>query len=177
MKYLTMICLTILLGGCGWFGGNTQNGGSSNNGGNMPNGNNSNLPDGNSNGNNNGSQSGNNQQEPVKTSTMNDLFGYFNDQGLTIANAKDISVVDMNAHEGRMFEYENNPVYVYRMNLQDSNIKSWMEEAKNTGKVTINQDGKEETYDAMINGEYMMVTKSGTNLNKLSEAFKKYEIK
>ena len=52
-----------------------------------------------------------------------------------------------------------------------------MDEIKNTGKVTINQNGTDESYDALINGEYLMVTKQGTDLNKLSEVFKKYEIK
>ena len=50
-----------------------------------------------------------------------------------------------------------------------------MKEIKNSGKVTINQNGTDESYDALINGEYLMVTKQGTDLNKLSEAFKKYE--
>ena len=61
--------------------------------------------------------------------------------------------------------------------MSDSNVKSWMEEIKNTGKVTINQNGKEDTYDAIVNGDYMLVTKSGTDLNNLSEMFKKYGMK
>ena len=63
------------------------------------------------------------------------------------------------------------------MNMQDEKISGWMDEIKNTGKVTINQNGTDESYDALINGEYLMVTKQGTDLNKLSEVFKKYEIK
>ncbi len=86
-----------------------------------------------------------------------------------------MEVVDINAHEGKAFEYQGNPVYLYRMNMQDEKISSWMKEIKNSGKVTINQNGTDESYDALINGEYLMVTKQGTDLNKLSEAFKKYE--
>ncbi|MGN1343278.1 MAG: hypothetical protein ACI4U3_01775 [Traorella sp.] len=156
MKYLAILCLSFLLSGCGWFNRNTNTDGTSpnNNVGNNTNG-----------------------QNNIPTSSMNDLFTYFNESGLSIANAKDIDVVDINAHEGKMFEYENNPVYIYRMKINDEKIKTWMDEIKNTGKVTINQNGKDETYDALINGEYMMVSKSGTNLNKLSEMFKKYEVK
>ena len=146
MKLLYIVCLSVLLSGCGWF----------------------------------------NQDEPVqenppaneaKTNEMKDLFTYFDEQGLEYANSKDMEVVDINAHEGKAFEYQGNPVYLYRMNMQDEKIFGWMDEIKNTGKVTINQNGTDESYDALINGEYLMVTKQGTDLNKLSEVFKKYEIK
>lgn len=168
MKILYILALTLILGGCGWFGGNDQG----------MNGNNQ-TPNGNQ------TQNGNNQTNPPtapendmqKTSTMKDLFTYFDDQKISYSNAKDVDVVDMNAHEGKMFEYEGNPVYIYRMNMKDSNMEKWMNEIKNTGKVTIKQDGKEASYDASINGEYVLVSKSGTDLNKLKDAFNKYEVK
>ncbi len=72
---------------------------------------------------------------------MKDLFTYFDEQGLEYANSKDMEVVDINAHEGKAFEYQGNPVYLYRMNMQDEKISGWMDEIKNTGKVTINQNG------------------------------------
>ena len=145
MKLLYILCLSMLLSGCSWFGQNevTQEDLSAN--------------------------------QPVKTSEMKDMFSYFDQQGLEYDNAKDMEVVDINAHEGKAFEYQGNPVYLYRMNMQDEKISSWMKEIKNSGKVTINQNGTDESYDALINGEYLMVTKQGTDLNKLSEAFKKYE--
>ena len=83
MKYLSILCLTMLLGGCGWMNRNSNENGTPNN----------------NNGNNNGNTT---PQETVKTSTMKDLFTYFDEQGLTYANAKDIDVVDVNAHEGKM---------------------------------------------------------------------------
>lgn len=150
MKILYILCLSILLQGCGWFGNNDTN---------MPN------------------DTATNNQDTIKTSEMKDLFTYFDEQKITYSNAKDIDVVDINAYEGKMFEYEGKPVYVYRMNRNDKNIQSWMDEIKNTGKVTINQNGKEATYDALINGEYMMVSEAGQDLNQLSESFNKYEIK
>ncbi len=152
MKTLILLCLFVILSGCGWMNNNQKQ-------------------DGNMNDNQNG------QQETVKTSQMKDLFAYFDEQGITYSNAQDLKTMNINAHEGKMFEYEGNPVYIYRMNMSDANMKSWMDEIKNTGKVTINQDGKDDNYDAIINGEYLLVTKSNTNLNKLSEMFKNYQIK
>lgn len=156
MKILYALALTLILGGCGWFGGNNQ-------------------------GTNDNNQNGNTSQpttnDTVKTSEMKDLFTHFDEQKITYSNAKDVDVVDMNAHEGKMFDYEGNKVYIYRMNMNDSNMNNWMNEIKNTGKVTINQDGKEATYDALINGEYILVSESGTDLNQLKDAFNKYEVK
>ena len=147
MKLIYILCLSVLLSGCGWLNKNqpTQENPSSN--------------------------------EEMKTCEMKDLFAYFDEQGIMYENSKDLDVVDINAHEGKMFEYQGNPVYLYRMNMNDEKISSWMDEIKNTGKVTIHQDNKDESYDAMINGEYLMAAKSGTDLNTLSEMFKKYEIK
>ena len=162
MKILYILALTLLLGGCGWFTGNNQGMNDNNQ---VPNGNTQTSPP---------TAPENDMQ---KTSTMKDLFTYFDDQKITYSNAKDVDVVDMNAHEGKMFEYEGNPVYIYRMNMKDSNMKNWMDEIKNTGKVTIKQDGKEASYDASINGEYLLVSESGTDLNKLKDAFNKYEVK
>lgn len=162
MKILYILVLTFVLSGCGWFGGNNQG-----------------MND------NTQTPSGNTQTNPPtapeedmqKTSKMKDLFTYFDNQKISYSNAKDIDVVDMNAHEGKMFEYEGKPVYIYRMNMKDSNMKNWMDEIKNTGKVTIKQDNKEATYDASINGEYILVSESGSDLKQLKEAFDKYEVK
>lgn len=156
MKTLLILCLSLLLGGCGWFG-NNQNG--------------------------NGQNGNTNQaiqpeeQNTVKKSEMKDLFNYFDEQKIPYTDAKDIDVVDVNAHEGKTFKYEGKNVYVYRMNMQDEKINKWMDEVTKTGKVTINQDGKEATYDAIINNEYMLVSESGVDLNKLSESFRKFEMK
>ena len=158
MKILYSLVLTLLLSGCGWFGGNNQ------------------TPNNNQNGNMNNTPTAP-EQNTTKTSEMKDLFTYFDEQKISYSNAKDVDVVDMNAHEGKMFEYEGKPVYVYRMNMKANNMQTWMNEIKNTGKVTINQNGKEASYDALMNGEYLMVSESGTDLKDLKDAFNKYEVK
>ena len=158
MKYISILFLFLFLNGCGFMNRNDVNDGTT-----KPN-NQTNEP--------------NNQQPNNQVQTqLKDVFTYFDEQNLDYANAKDIDVTGLNAYEGKVFEYQNNPVYIYRMKMSDGNVKSWMEEIKNTGKVTINQNGKEDTYDAIVNNDYMLVTKSGTDLNKLSEMFKKYGMK
>ena len=161
MKYISILFLFLFLYGCGFMNRNDVNDGTTkpNNQTEQPN------------------QPGNQQPNNQAQTQLKDVFTYFDEQNLDYANAKDIDVTGLNAHEGKMFEYQNNPVYIYRMKMDDSNVKSWMEEIKNTGKVTINQNGKEDTYDAIVNNDYMLVTKSGTDLNKLSEMFKKYGMK
>ena len=159
MKIIAVLLLSLVLGGCGLMNRNDVNDGTT-------------KPNNQTNDQNN--QQPNNQMNQTQ---LKDVFTYFDEQKLEYANAKDIDVTGINAYEGKMFEYQNNPVYIYRMKTSDSNVKSWMEEIKNTGKVTINQNGKEDTYDAIVNNDYMLVSKSGTDLNKLSEMFKKYGMK
>ena len=160
MKIIAVLFLSLFLGGCGLMNRNDVNDGTT-------------KPNNQTNDQNN---QPNNQQSNNQTQ-LKDVFTYFDEQKLEYANAKDIDVTGINAYEGKMFEYQKNPVYIYRMKMTDSNVKSWMEEIKNTGKVTINQNGKEDTYDAIVNGDYMLVSKSGTDINKLSEMFKKYGMK
>lgn len=170
MKYITILLLSLFLGGCGFMNRNDVNDGTTkpDNNTQIPNGQNNQTPNG---------QSNNSSDNQVTSSELKDVFTYFDEQKLEYANAKDVDVTGINAYEGKMFEYQNNPVYIYRMKTTDSNVKSWMEEIKNTGKVTINQNGKEDVYDAIVNNDYMLVSKSGTDLNKLSEMFKKYGMK
>lgn len=161
MKLITVLFLSLFLGGCGLMNRNDVNDGTT-------------KPNNQTNDQQPNNQTNNQQNNQTQ---LKDVFTYFDEQKLEYANAKDIDVTGINAYEGKMFEYQNNPVYIYRMKMSDSNVKSWMEEIKNTGKVTINQNGKEDTYDAIVNGDYMLVTKSGTDLNNLSEMFKKYGMK
>lgn len=166
MKYIAILFLSLFLGGCGFMNRDDVNDGTTkpDNQTEQPN-----QP---------GNQAPNDQSNNQTTKNeLKDVFTYFDEQKLEYANAKDVDVTGLNAYEGKMFEYQNNPVYIYRMKTTDSNVKSWMEEIKNTGKVTINQNGKEDVYDAIVNNDYMLVTKSGTDLNKLSEMFKKYGMK
>lgn len=158
MKILIMLCMFVLLNGCGWMNkAPTQS------------------PTNNSNQNQTPNQNGN--QSTGKTSTMKDMMSYFDEKKLEYSDAKDLEVMDVNAHEGKSFMYGGKPVYLYRMNIQDEKNKSWMKEIQNTGKVKISQNGQEQSYDALVNGEYLLVSETGTDLKDLSEMFKKYEMK
>lgn len=163
MKLSIMLCMMLLLCGCAWR--------------NQPN---NQTPSGNPNPNQNMTPNGNQnggQSSTAKTSRMSDLMKYFDEQNLVYAEAKDLEVMDVNAHEGKTFKFDGKPVYLYRMNLNDSKNQTWMNEIKNTGKVRISQNGKEGEYDALVNGEYLLISESGMDLKHLSDLFKNYVVK
>lgn len=155
MKYTKILCLLFLLTGCGWMNNDSNE-------------NTTNQPPTNNNQNN---------TSPQKTSSLKDVMTYFDENKVEYSNMKDLDVVGMKAHEGKSFDFGGNEVYLYRMNMKDETINSWLNEIKNTGKVTINQNGQEGSYDALVNGEYLLVSKTGTDLKELSDLFKNYKMK
>lgn len=161
MKKLFVLSMLLLLSGCGWMNGNNNNNQTPNN---------QQTP-------NNNQQTPNGNGQTAKTSSIKDLMGYFDEKGLQYSNMSDLDVVEINAHEGKKFEYEGIPVYLYRMNMQDQQIQSWMKDIKDTGKVTISLDGEQKSYDAIINGDYLLVSETGKDLKDLSQHFKNYTMK
>lgn len=164
-KILSLSLSALLLSGCSWFNGNKD----------MVN-NNPNTNGNNSNG-NKPMTNGNNTNNSSKKGMINDVMDYFEKEGIRAENMSEIDQFDFAAHEGRMFEVNGETVYLYRLNTEDAKMKTWMDEIQKNKKVSVNQNGMDEEYSALINNDYLLVYKMGADIAPLDETFTGYKMK
>lgn len=152
MKKLLMLSLCIiLLSGCSWFKDKEMDPPNQNNG-------------------------SNNMTKPTKNN-IEDVFTYFENEGIEVKNIATMDQFDFAAHEGRMFEVNGERVYLYRLNTNDEKINEWMNEIKQNNTVDVNQNGLDEKYSALLNQDYLLVYKKGANISPLDEVFNQYSNK
>ena len=155
LSVVTLFTLT----GCSWFGGDENN-------------------DPKTEDNMNGTDSDMNGNDSTnKTSTIQDMMNSFDTAGITYDNMTEIENMDFAAHEGRMFDLNGERVYLYRMNMEDEKMSDMMKKANDEGVVTINNNGVDEEYSALVNNDYMMVYRKGAMISPLDTTFNGYTMK
>ena len=161
MKKLLMLGLSmLLLSGCSWFDGNNTD--NMNDPMNEPS-NNDNQPDDNSSMN--------------KSGKIQDVIDYFETEGVEVQNMSAIDQFDFAAHEGAMFELNGETVYLYRLNSTDAQMQNWMNEIKQNNTVSVNKDGMDEEYSALLNNDYLLVYNKDADIAPLDELFNNYSMK
>lgn len=167
MTALLALMLLLPMSGCAWFnrdGNMNQNG---TNGTNQTDGTNTNPP-ANERPNSDGTSSN-------REHTIQDMLNSFETSGIKLMNMQSIDKMEFAAHEGRMFELNGETAYLYRMNMEDASMKQLMQEAKDKGSVSVNADGSDQEYSAMVNGDYILLYKKNASIAPLDEAFKNYK--
>ena len=98
----------------------------------------------------------------------------FESSGVTFGNVTPIDNMDFAAHEGRMFDVNGERVYIYRMNLEDAQMNELMQKAMADKRVTVNRNGVDEEYNALVNNDYLLVYGSNASIAPLDELFTQY---
>lgn len=173
MKKLLLICgVCLMLSGCGWTNRrNGNNNGSTNNG--MNGSNNNGMNGSNSNGMNQGTNNQGKNDEQRK-GNMQDLVNEFKSKGIQFENEQTLNSFDFAAHEGRSLSLNGETVYLYRLNMNDEKMKEWAKTVKEKNMVTVNQNGKDEEYSAVMNNDYLLVYRKNANVSPLDEVFRNY---
>lgn len=114
------------------------------------------------------------EAKDMSEDSIDNVMNFFKEQGLAFENAKEIKDMEFAAKEGRSFEYEGNTAYLYRINTEDENMKRVLQEAKDSGKVKVNIDNKEQEYGAKVNGDYLFLYNADENWDTYVQAFPNY---
>lgn len=106
--------------------------------------------------------------------TIQDMMNSFEESGITFGNVRSIDDMEFAAHEGRMFDVNGERVYIYRMNLEDAQMNELMQKAMEDKRVTVNRNGVDEEYNALVNDDYLLVYGSNASIAPLDELFTQY---
>lgn len=115
-----------------------------------------------------------NNGSTVNEDSMDNMMTYLNGQGITVNDMKPIDQMDFAAHEGRSFAYNGNTGYLYRLKSNDESMKALLDSAKNSGKVKVSINGKEQEYSASVNGDYLFVYQKDADMSDLVTAIGNY---
>ena len=114
-------------------------------------------------------------EEKAET-TISDFKNYLDENKIAYSDMKEVEAVDFAAKEGAMFTYEDQPIYLYRLNEDDETMQALLKEAKEKEKVTVNIEGEKKEMQASVNGAYLMLYEDQETVYDLRNAFSKFNM-
>ncbi len=108
---------------------------------------------------------------------VDDLMAFFKGEGVEYSNDKKLDQFDWPAQEGRSFMYNNQNVYLYKVDPSDAKIAGLLDKAQTSNRISATQNGEQMEYGASVNGSYLLVYDKDAMMDDLVEIFKKYDMK
>lgn len=161
MIFILSSMLVFTLSGCSWFDRTDKNA-------------NNNNTTNNATGNDASKNDASDGDAEKTTKTIQDMMNSFEESGITFSNVRSIDDMEFAAHEGRMFDVNGERVYIYRLNLEDAQMNEVMQKAMEDKRVTVNRNGVDEEYNALVNNDYLLVYGSNASIAPLDELFTQY---
>lgn len=115
------------------------------------------------------------ETEKKAEGTIDDVMNYFSDNGYAYTNDQTLSEFNFAAKEGKSFTYNDQTMYLYRVDPSDTQINGLMEEAKKSNIITANQNGTTNEYGARVNGNYLLVYDKGAKMDDFNKMFDAYQ--
>lgn len=106
---------------------------------------------------------------------LSDLMLYLKDNGVLFENETTLDNFDFAANEGRSFTYDGNKVYVYSVDMANAAVRTLMQQASETNRITANQNGENKEYGASANDKYLLVYDINAKVDTLLDNFEKYK--
>lgn len=113
--------------------------------------------------------------EKTVDDSIDNVMDFFETQQVKVENMQPIENMDFAAYEGRTFMVDGENAYLYRVKMDDENMKKVMKEAEEKGKVKVSIDNKEMEYAASVNNGYLLLYEpSASHAATLKSTFSKY---
>lgn len=106
---------------------------------------------------------------------MDDMMTYLKDNGIEYSDMASIDQMDFAAHEGRSFMTNGATAYMYRLDSNDASMSELLKQATESGTITTNQNGEQKQYNASVNGNYLLVYDTTTDMTNFTKAFAAYK--
>lgn len=108
--------------------------------------------------------------------SISDVMTYMKENGVEYSNDKTLSDFDWAAKEGTSFKYNNQDVYLYRVDSTNSEMNEILNNVKTNNAITANQNGTNTEYAARVNGNYLLIFNKDAALDELVDIFNKYKV-
>lgn len=109
------------------------------------------------------------------TESISNIFTHFDDNNIEYTEKEKIENMDFAAEEGYSFRFDNEYVYLYRLDDTDSMMQQVLDEANNRGILTATQNGVDQDYKALVNGNYIMIYNQDATIEDLETKFNEYK--
>lgn len=117
-----------------------------------------------------------NKDKEKDTSSISDVMSYMKENGIDYSNDKTLSDFDWAAKEGTSFRYNDQDIYLYKVDSSNSEMNKIIENVKSNNMITANQNGTETDYAARVNGNYLLIYDKEAAMDELVDIFNKYKV-
>lgn len=116
------------------------------------------------------------KDEVVKTSqkTMDDLMDHFEEQKVEFDDLKDVEKTSFPYHDGKSFMIDDTYAYLYHLDLSDQSMNDLLQKAKQDGMLEISINDEMKTYQAIVNGEFLLLYDQKADAQQIADVFKTY---
>lgn len=120
--------------------------------------------------------------EDVKEETQNithnleDMLQDFKNQGIVLDSFENIEHTGLNAHEAKVIELNDTKAYLYRLNTSDQQMQQLIDHVKQTGSADVMIQDEKKQYEAVVNGDVLLLYEKDSNLKELRNVFEKYQL-
>lgn len=108
--------------------------------------------------------------------SISDVMTYMKENGVEYSDDKTLSDFDWAAKEGTSFKYNDQDVYLYRVDSTNSEMNEILNNVKTNNAITANQNGTNTEYAARVNGNYLLIFNKDAALDELVDIFNKYKV-
>lgn len=108
--------------------------------------------------------------------SISDVMTYMKENGVEYSDDKTLSDFDWAAKEGTSFKYNDQDVYLYRVDSTNSEMNEILNNVKTNNAITANQNGTNTEYAARVNGNYLLIFNKDAAIDELVDIFNKYKV-
>lgn len=108
--------------------------------------------------------------------SISDVMTYMKENGVEYSDDKTLSDFDWAAKEGTSFKYNDQDVYLYRVDSSNSQMSEVLNNVKSSNVITANQNGTNTEYAARVNGNYLLIFDKDAAIDELVDIFNKYKV-
>ncbi len=108
--------------------------------------------------------------------SLENMFVHFDAQQIPYAEKTIIEEINFAAKEGYSFMYENEYIYLYHLDPSDEAMQQVLQEAESDGTLSAEQNGELKNYNALVNGNFIMMYDGETQFESLEKSFTQYKM-
>lgn len=89
--------------------------------------------------------------------SIDQMMDHFKTNEVNYNDEEKLDNFDFAATEGRRFKYQDQDVYVYRMDMKDEKVNEFIQSVKDDNRIQASLNDKTMEYGASVNGNYLLV--------------------
>lgn len=107
--------------------------------------------------------------------TLEDMMQYLSNGNESIGQEEAITDIPFAAYDGRSFQYNGETVYLYRINLDDADMKRLTQQLQEDSIVNVERNGQKMQYKGALYEDYLLLYDPKTDASSLIDQIQQYD--